>query len=353
MQIIIFSKGEIMSYYRYFGLFLAGLILTMAMACSAAGSGTAAGDLFQVGSLTGNNSEVMKSLSMGSSLLFASAEFSGITMIDVSDISNLSIIGTNYNVPSSFPVNDVYVEGDFVFLALGNFDETGGLAVVDKSDTNNVVVLVTRNTVAGANSRALYVVDAGATYNAYVADENLGLCIYSINTGGPTIGVPTTISLPIGQAVDIVVNGTTAYIAAKNGGVYVITDLGGTPTISAQISYEISDARGVALSGGGDTLFVADRMMGVWAYDVSNPSKPGFIGSYTTVGEANAVIANGDDVYVADGSNGILWLDFTTPSQPYLKKENPVKQGMVWDLVLVNSFIVGAYGPDGVKVFAR
>ncbi len=333
-------------------LFILTLMVIAFTGCTTAAT-TSAGEMPLVESLAGNNTEVIKSLDLVNSFLYASSEYRGMNIFNVSDKSNVTIIGTNYNYPTQNPVNDIQIEGDFAFLALGNNNALGGMSIVDIHDTNIITVLVTLNNVASANTKALTVSGAAPNFMAYVADENRGMVEYTIDTGVPSITQTDLLALPNAQPVDIVVNGTTAFIAAKSGGVFVITGLGTAPKISAQISTEISDARGVALSGDGKTLYVADRMLGVWAYDVSTPAKPSYLGNYATPGEANGLVVNGSDVYVADGSNGILWIDFTTPSQPVLKKETSQKTGIAWNVLLANSFVIGAYGPDGIKVFAK
>lgn len=336
-----------------FRLILSVLIFSAGLwSCTTTTTGSAE-DMPLVESLVGNNTEVIKSLSLSGSLLFTSSEYRGMNILNVSDKSNVTIIGTNYFYPTDNPVNDIVVKEGFVFLALGNYNETGGLAVVDANDTNAVTVLVTLNNVADANSKALVVSGTAPSFTAYVADENRGLTIYAIDTGVPSITVSGVVPITNAQPVDIVVNGTTAYVAGKSGGAFVVTGLGGTPKVAANLSTEISDARGVALSGDGSTLYVADRMLGIWAYSVASPAKPSYLGNYETPGEANALVVNGTDVYVADGSNGLLWIDYTTPSQPELKKQTSLKSGIAWDVALAGSFLIGAYGPDGIKVFSR
>ena len=323
---------------------------------SATNNTTSATNMTLITTKAGNNGETIKALAINGNYLYAAGGYDGMLQFGISDISNISIIGTNYYTPTDFPVNDVFVLDGFAFLALGNYNGTGGLAVMNISSAT-VKLTVASNTFANADSRALYVTGTAPNkFTVYVADENLGLAEYAVDTTGGSESIALTRNTVISNAqpVDIAVNGTTAYLAAKTGGVIVMTGIGTAGVkIAAQISTEISDARGVALAGSGNTLFVADRMLGIWSYDVTTPANPTYKGSYPTAGEANALIANGDDVYVADGSNGVLWLDFTVNTSPVLKKETGALSGMAWNIALSGNYILSAYGTEGVKVFEK
>ena len=304
---------------------------------------------------TGNNGESIKALAINGHYLYAAAGYNGMIQFDLNNISNITIVGTNYYTPTSFPVNDVFVCDGYAFLALGYYNGTGGIAVLDVSGTG-ISLSVASNKIANANTKALYVTGTAPNFTVFAADENLGLAEYAVDTtsGSESIALTRNSTVSGGQPVDIAVNGTTAYLAAKDGGVYILSGIGTAGVkVASQASTEISDARGVALSGSGKTLFVADRMLGVWAYDVTTPANPIYQGGYPTSGEANALIANGDDVYVADGSDGLMWLDFTTAKNPVLTKETGGLSGIAWDVALYGNYIISAYDTEGIKVFRK
>src|SRR5262249_13637152 len=77
-------------------------------------------------------------------------------------------------------------------------------------------------------------------------------------------------------------------------------------------------AFGLAISG--SKVFIAANLEGLQIVDISNPSQPALIGSWTDGSgyQAYGVAANGSVVYLADSGNGLKVLDVSNPSAPIL-----------------------------------
>jgi len=68
----------------------------------------------------------------------------------------------------------------------------------------------------------------------------------------------------------------------------------------------------------GDLIYVAKSTNGLHIWDVTNPEKPVWIGSYDTPGDAQEVHVSGHYAYIADGPEDLQIIDVSNPSAPFL-----------------------------------
>jgi hypothetical protein len=186
---------------------------------------------------------------------------------------------------------DVYVSGDYAYIADGN----SGLAVINISDPTNPGAPVYENTNGWANR-----IHVSGDY-AYIADGPSGLAVIDISD--PTSPGAPAYEDTIGYAVDVFVSGDYVYVADYEQGLAVI-DISnptnpGTPVYENTTSY----AEGVFVSG--DHAFVADRISGLAVIDISDPTNPGTPNYESVIGLANGVFVSGDYAYLADGTSGL------------------------------------------------
>lgn len=74
----------------------------------------------------------------------------------------------------------------------------------------------------------------------------------------------------------------------------------------------------------GGRAYIADRLAGLTVLDVSNPTQPAQIGNVDTPGDAFAVDVAGQRAYVADSQGGLQIVDVTNPARPALLGHCPV-----------------------------
>jgi len=232
-------------------------------------------------------------------------EGGALTILDVSNPAAPSVMGKT--VPFPEVVQDVYVSGDYAYVAAGE----GGLRVVDVSTPTNPTEVGCYDTPGYANSVAV-----SGSY-AYVADWYAGLRVVDVSDPAhPTeVGSYDT----PGSARGVVVSGGYAYV----GGCGMAPDYDGWLQV-----VDVSDpvhpteigacdtpgyAQDVAVAGG--YAYVADGSAGLRVVDVSDPARPTEIGFYDTPGSASGVYVSGDIAYVV-GYDGLWVVDVSDPSHP-------------------------------------
>ena len=117
-----------------------------------------------------------------------------------------------------------------------------------------------------------------------------------------------------GEAKRVAVNGNYAYIADYGSGLMVIDISNPTSPVGVG-SYTAGVYVDVAVSGNYAYL------VGGWAYglriiDIQSPSSPSYEGYYDTPGSAKGVTVSGNYAYVADGDYGLRVVNVSNPSSP-------------------------------------
>ncbi|WP_154898260.1 Calx-beta domain-containing protein [Gimesia maris] len=219
---------------------------------------------------------------------------SGLRVLDISDPANISELGS-FDTPGI--ARSVQVVGDTAYVA----DNTSGLRVLDISDPSNISELGSFDT----PSYAAGVQVVGGT--AYVADDSSGLRVLDISD-------PSNISElgsfdTFGYAVGVQVVGDTAYVADYSFGLRIL-NISDPSNISELGSFDTPDhARSVQVVG--DTAYIADNSSGLRVLDISDPSNISELGSFDTFGYAVGVQVVGDTAYVADGPSGLRVLEIS------------------------------------------
>lgn len=95
--------------------------------------------------------------------------------------------------------------------------------------------------------------------------------------------------------------------------------------------------------------YIADGWGGLVILEVSNPTKPRFLGSYTNTTEANAVYVKNKVAYVTQWNDGMIILDVSNPSSPkkigeYEESSNP------WALFSKGEHLFIADGYEGMII---
>jgi hypothetical protein len=112
----------------------------------------------------------------------------------------------------------------------------------------------------------------------------------------------------------------------------------GTHLVSAPAAF-------VALGG---YLYVNGGAGGFEIVDVSNPTLPSTVGTWTTTGSAGSLAIRGDVVFLEDDAIGLVALDVSNPSSPQLLDVLPEPD--IDDIAVVGDLVVIASSEDGLVV---
>ena len=189
------------------------------------------------------------SIFVSGSVAFLTTTGQFLNSIDVSDPTNISIIGNTLNLGSG-PVNDVYVDGAFAYIV----SEDSGMFAVDVGNLENKIIVSTLLTPDVASG--IFVADD----RAYIADGATGLRV--IDVIDPLNPVETGNYNTPGFAKDVVVEGNFAY--------------------------------------------VADDILGMRVIYAKDPANPVELGFYNPGGQSEDIVFANDLIYVADKANGLV-----------------------------------------------
>jgi hypothetical protein len=197
-------------------------------------------------------------------------------------------------------INDIYVVGNYAFLAAGNF----GVEVVDVSDKANPVL-------AG-----YYRLD----------DETVAIFATDAYTTNPVV-----------------------FALTKNDGIYVLD--ASTPSQVKLISQFYISGEGRGLYGDKDNLrlYVAAYRAGLHVIDIGNPNQLTQMGTYNTTGLAYGVTVSDNMAYVADYNKGLVVLNVGNPAA-ITKVIDFATNGAAYDVAYdyVNQFAYVAVGSHGI-----
>ena len=223
------------------------------------------------------------------------AASSQISIYDIANPSDIIEVG-EYDEPDATPWYGITVIGNLAYVAAG----AEGLFVLDISDITNITILDIYNT-DGVAADVLIVGDF-----AYVSDNANGLVVLDISNPSDVQYVNNYNTDGFCRYVTVDDDGL-AYVAAGEEGLLIL-DISNPEEITLVGSYDTDgDVLDIVLVG--KYVIIADNTKGALALDVSDPTNPEFVTSYNTDGDAWGVDVTKDYVYVADYSNGLVVLE--------------------------------------------
>jgi uncharacterized repeat protein (TIGR02543 family) len=253
-----------------------------------------------------------------------------INVLDVSNLQAPALLGTNST--SQFLVDDLYVLGSSIVAA--GFDTTTApyspaLEVFDTSNPSSIHMqskldFATQNgaawAVAGNSSIACVAVPLAAGSDFSLAVVNVSN-LASVQQIGqlPDIGIVSTMKLSPDNRY-LYVGGQYSDLSWK------IIDLANSNSPVLMSSNYV----GVAVYGfdfSGTTAFLATGS-GVLVYDVSNPSQPLPLRSYSTPVIPQDIKVSGNNLYVADARGGLSILTLTDLNPPEVFITNPTSSSI-------------------------
>jgi hypothetical protein len=293
--------------------------------------------------------------------------FMGIIITDISDISELEIVGYYQTAPFFVGLE---VTNDRAYT-LGQ--EYFGYAVLDISDPTDPRFLgkshdghlrfprgiVARDHLGYIANRGLFIGDLqdpeapelisqlavpGITRAvrvrgdyAYLTSDHSGFHVIDISDmASPTLA--GVVEMP-GFSYGLALKGDHAFVANSEFGLKVIDISDPTaPTLVASLQTP-DNAYDVRISG--DLAYLADGMSGLHVVDISDPEAPTIIGSLDLGGFINSVAVKGDFAFVTDEDFGVRKIDISDPTAPVLVASydtpgEPTDVATFGDYVIVN-----------------
>lgn len=232
----------------------------------------------------------------------------------------------------------LYLDGTTLFVA----NKFSGLQIMDVSDMSNPKIL-SRTPSAGQNF------GLAKKDNYILMTDNLsGLIVYDVTNLKRPKKV-AEMGTKKGEAWDIKIVGNYAYIAAGLAGLVVadVTDPKAPKFLTAfRVDRDWDFARNVFV-GSNNRLYVADRKSGIHILDITNPAAPVELKRYLTQ-FASAIHVEGQYAYVADGPGGLLVLDVS--NQDKIRLVGEVKlPGYANDLLKAGNYIYIALDDVGIR----
>ena len=187
---------------------------------------------------------------------YISSDYNGCQIVNITNPFSPEIIG-NFSFANT-RINDIFVEGEYVFIA-----DSWNFHIIKISD--------------------------------YVKSKEVGKYTDSLSSFN-----------------SIENDGNLAYVSAGNGLEIVnITEIQSPTYVGEYIS-----GLSTALDVEGDLLYMSDVSTGLLVLDVSDPSSPSYIGEYSTF--PNDIQVLGDTAFLAAATSGLQIVDVSDPSNPSL-----------------------------------
>jgi hypothetical protein len=137
------------------------------------------------------------------------------------------------------------------------------------------------------------------------------------------------------ESYNVKVNGNLAFLADGTAGLRII-DVSNPSNPVALGSYTTYDiVEGVDVQG--NYAYIAAGSAGLQILDISNPSDPVEVGAFNNAGYAFRVVVRGNYAYLADDTCGFLIIDISNSATPYLKSSIPTN-GQVIRVVISGNY---------------
>jgi hypothetical protein len=262
----------------------------------------------------------------------------GLALIDISNVREpklLGSIGLTNSTGDVVGAYDVSLSGDYALVACDFF----GLRIVDIRNpaepvlvaslpaltASRIVVQGNRAFMVGYFLKALKVLDISDPLNI----RELGQ--YKVPGGASALAV----------------SGSRAFIGHAPEGTTIVDF--SDPTHLVRIGTNVPTANAQALTVANEIIYSGDYY-GSFAWDLSNPAKPQFLGAdEAQIGNAFNVAINGDIAYLADFFGGFQIIDIHDSSNP-VRLANMDFPGYEWDVKVTNKIAYIAAGQTGLAI---
>jgi hypothetical protein len=216
------------------------------------------------------------------STAFVAAYEDGLQLFDLSDPDSPVLIGSTATAGSAW---DVWAHDGFAYVA----DFNAGLTVVDVSPPAEPRVVTT---VTWAKRYQSAEIVRGEGSFVYVAAADHGLVILDVSDPHHSVVTSRHRPIRIGAAEGLAVNDGLVYLA-----------------VGSQIELKV---------GQSDLEFATTKENGLHVIDATDPLRPVLLGKISFLGWVEGVHLAGDTAYVANAFTGVRAIDISDPSGPIL-----------------------------------
>ncbi|MCX6639367.1 MAG: T9SS type A sorting domain-containing protein [bacterium] len=304
------------------------------------------------------------SVAVSGTYAYVADGFQGLRVIDV---SNPYAPVEQGHLAMPYDANDVAVQGSFVYIA----DNEGGLRIVNVSNPSAPVEVATCSVL----DVALGVTVLGSY--AYVAADYSGLAIVDISN--PVSPLMVGQFQGEGESRGVAVAGNYAYLAAVSHGLtivdvtdplnphemgHVLTGSSRDVVVSGSYAYianwacmkivNVANPRHPFVVGscppgpGGATFgvavcdsiaYMANYDNGLYIADVTDPSAPNLLGTYSANGYASNVVISSPYAYIADGNYGLRIVDVSNPALPFIVSRCSSMPGQCRNVAISGNYV--------------
>lgn len=278
----------------------------------------------------------------GHPYLYSASLGLGLIVYDISDVSTPTPVDTlEPNQFNGLNVNNVYQDGNYLYLALGGFQgipQKAGMAILDISNPSNISIIATWDSIAYKQGCATVRTDERYAYLGAMEDGIIILDISDKNNPKfvsqfqPDPSFPGVANYPP-NARGMEIRDHILYLAYDAGGLRLI-DISDKQHPSQIAQYVNTSLISKALPAYnnlrivGDYAFIAVDFCGLEVVDISNPSNLRSVDWYNpwncngfswfgSPGHANELItANQDSILFLSGADSeVLALDISNPGE--------------------------------------
>ncbi len=229
-----------------------------------------------------------------SGVAYVAGDSAGIVRIDVSDPSNLSVLGSD---PSDGPVHDLSLDYFRNLLVTAEDDAGVGTYTADRTGADQLAVTDLGETV---------VTIAGAGTTEFVVGTSQG-SLMTVTVDGSNTPVMRG-SLAVGdEVVDIALDGHTAYCALGTGNAIAIVDLSDRDQPELLTTHAIG-GNVTSLARDGDTLYAGVAGTGLVSLEISGDTLVE-VDSLELAASPAALFAGAERVYVVGPELGLVVVD--------------------------------------------
>ncbi len=300
-----------------------------------------------IASWKGTNGEVVRSLTVDGTDIYAAAGYDGFLIFDSTSLNEKYVFTTN------LCVNDIFVRSfitnKYAFLAVGAPDDMGGLLICDITDYTNIRVVnssLTSNSIV--NSLSIYSGknDNGKLLNIFMTDTGKGFVHFSYDLSMNILALKDSGKGRNYKGIGVDSDNNAVFVISKNGFAFIY-DWNGN--LLSMISNSLSMINRVSIYG--ESLVVADRMGGLMLFNISDPHNCKYTASYYTSGDTYDIIENGINFYIADGINGVLKVKHEKGESFVLEKD--YNDGAIYNKLYFSdssNVLYAGCGKDGIRM---
>jgi hypothetical protein len=298
----------------------------------------------EVGAYTGSG--FARRVAAGGSAVYVADTVQGVQIVNANIIAQPSLIGQYVGIVEA---RWVAVAGSYAYVGGG---KSGDLIIVDITDANNprqVGVFQAEGYISSVMINGNY---------AYLASyESTPNYLWAVDITDPAHPIlagtfPVSSLEPIyGAAREAVLRGGYIYVADEYGlrifDVGDPTNIRKVGTIQLNENNQEKDTLGVAVSG--NYAYVAGAMGGVRIVDVSTPTAPRLVSTFSTSGNCFSVAAEAGRLYAGSGDGTIQVVSVADPARP-VAVGSYSSQGPVYGLSVVGNQLFVSNGGGGIQV---